>query len=212
MRKLGGRSTALLSVLMVASLCAGCGGFGPSAAGNTSLSSPRMSGMSGMSGTTGKTGTCTNSTTMNMGGMTAMPICTIGQSTWQGMDIDVRTMAPVPFVVFDGTTEREIKPTARTNVHLMVTLTDARTHVPIPYATVWATIKKNGKIIFDERQWPMLSRYMGVHYGNNVPLHGAGEYTLDLLIGPPESARHMEYAHVWLKPHKVQFTFHWKGT
>ncbi len=211
MRTTRGRLTASLLSLALALLCAGCG-FGPAAAGNTSISTSGMTGMTG-SNTSGSTGTCSGkTTTMNMGGMQAMPICTIGQATWQGMDIDVRTMAPVPFVVFDGTTMREIKPTARDNVHLMVTLTDALTHVPIPYATVWATIKQHGKIVFDERQWPMLSRYMGVHYGNNVPLHGSGVYTLDLLIGPPVSARHMEYAHVWLKPHQLQFTFHWKGT
>jgi Fe2+ transport protein len=211
MRKLRGRSTAILSAVMLASLCAGCG-FGPAAAGNTTIPNSGMTGMSGMTGTSGTAPSCSGKTiSMSMGGVKAMAICPIGQATWQGMHIVAETTKPVPFVVFEGTTMREIKPTARDNAHLMVMLTDALTHTPIPYATVWATIRKNGKIIFDQRQWPMLSRYMGVHYGNNVPLHGSGEYTLDLLIGPPVSARHMEYAHVWLKPHRVQFTFHWKA-
>ena len=56
----------------------------------------------------------------------------------------------------------------------------------------------------------MISRYMGPHYGNNVTLPGAGTYQLSLLISPPVSARHIEYKNVWLKPHRVNFVFHWK--
>ena len=56
----------------------------------------------------------------------------------------------------------------------------------------------------------MISRYMGPHYGNNVVLPGAGTYQLRLLVSPPVSARHIEYQDVWLKPHRVNFTFHWK--
>ena len=94
----------------------------------------------------------------------------------------------------------------------MVMLNDADTDVPIPYATVWATITKDGKVVFDERQWPMISRYMGPHYGNDVTLPGAGTYKLSLLISPPVSARHIEYQNVWLQPHRVNFTFPWKPT
>ncbi len=81
--------------------------------------------------------------------------------------------------------------------------------VAIPYASVWATIRKNGKVIYDERQWPMLSEYMGPHYGNNVTLPGPGTYQLSLLISPPVAARHIEYKNVWLKPHRVNVSFHW---
>ena len=52
----------------------------------------------------------------------------------------------------------------------MIPLSDASTGVAIPYSSVWATISKGGKIVFDERLWPMISRYMGPHYGNNVSL------------------------------------------
>jgi uncharacterized protein involved in high-affinity Fe2+ transport len=94
----------------------------------------------------------------------------------------------------------------------MVMLSDAKTHTAIPYASVWATIRNaKGKIVYDERQWPMLSRAMGTHYGNNVALPGNGKYTLTLLISPPQAARHMEYAKVWLKPHRVTKTFTWSG-
>ena len=88
-------------------------------------------------------------------------------------------------------------------------LNDAHTGVPLPYAGVWATISKAGKVVYDERQWPMLSAYMGPHYGNNVSLPGAGEYQLSLLISPPVSARHVEYENVWLHPHRVNVSFHW---
>jgi uncharacterized protein involved in high-affinity Fe2+ transport len=84
--------------------------------------------------------------------------------------------------------------------------------VPLPYSSVWATIKKGGKIVYDERQWPMLSRYMGPHYGGDVTLPGKGTYDLSLLVSPPVAARHMEYDKVWLKPHRVSMTFHWAGT
>jgi hypothetical protein len=139
-----------------------------------------------------------------------MPIRRLGTATWQGMKIEVRSMAPATFVVFTGTSERTVKPLKKDTMHLMVLLTDKMTNMPIPYAAVWATISKAGKIVYDERQWPMISRYMGVHYGNNVSLAGAGSYKLSVLIGPPQSARHLEYAKVWLKPHRVNFTFHWK--
>jgi len=81
----------------------------------------------------------------------------------------------------------------------------------IPYASVWATIRKGSTVVYDARQWPMISRYMGSHYGNDVALPGKGSYQLSLLISPPQSARHMEYAKVWLKPHRVTMTFTWKG-
>jgi hypothetical protein len=172
----------------------GCGSSG-SSAGNTNLiPTPAAAGGTAVGGMS----------------MKAMPIRTLGSVNWQGMNIQVRSMAPVKFVIVTGTHEQLVTPTRKDNMHLMVLLTDALTHVPIPYSSVWATIRRGGKIVYDERQWPMISRYMGVHYGNNVALPGAGNYTLSLLISPPQSARHMEYAHVWLKPHRVLFAFHWQ--
>ena len=57
----------------------------------------------------------------------------------------------------------------------MIMLDDQHTKVPIPYAGVWATILNSaGKTVFSERQWPMISAYMGPHYGNNVHTSGRG--------------------------------------
>jgi uncharacterized protein involved in high-affinity Fe2+ transport len=153
----------------------------------------------------------TTSTGLSMGGgmPTPVPIQPIGHALWQGMKIQARLSTPLPFVVFEGTTGRTVKPAKKDDVHLMVMLNDAQTGAAIPYGSVWATVRKAGKIVFDERLWPMISRSMGTHFGNNVALPGSGSYTLSLLIGPPQAARHIEYSKVWLKPHRVSMTFHW---
>jgi Fe2+ transport protein len=143
-------------------------------------------------------------------GIKPVPTQILASAKWQGMSISAEAMTAVPFVVFNGTHENEIKPSPKTSFHLMVMLSDAQTHVPIPYASVWATISKGSKLIYDERMWPMISRYMGPHYGNNVSLPGPGDYKLSLLVSPPVSARHVEYQDVWLKPHRADFTFHWR--
>lgn len=142
-------------------------------------------------------------------GIKPVPTQVLASTKWQGMAISAEAMTAVPFLVFDGTQSREVKPTPKTTFHLMVMLSDAQTHVPIPYASVWATIRKGSKLVYDERLWPMISRYMGPHYGNDVSLPGSGEYKLSLLVSPPVSARHVEYQNVWLKPHRASFTFHW---
>jgi hypothetical protein len=154
---------------------------------------------------------------MNMGstpvaavnGIKPIPSQLLATTDWQGMKIEARTMTAVPFVIFNGTKEQMVKPPKGTNFHLMVMLNDAHTNEPIPYASVWATFTKDGKVVYDERQWPMLSAFMGPHYGNNVQLDGPGTYKLSLLITPPVSARHIEYQHVWLSAHRVSVTFNW---
>ncbi len=170
------------------------------------------SGMAGMnmSADSAKTG-ASATTEVTANGIKPVPIQVLGTADWQGMKITAQVMTPVPFVVYNGTGRQMVKP-GKASFHLMVMLNDADTNVPIPYATVWATITRNGKVVFDERQWPMISRYMGPHYGDDVTLPGAGTYKLSLLISPPVSARHIEYANVWLKPHQVIFTFPWKPT
>jgi hypothetical protein len=138
-----------------------------------------------------------------------MEIVPLGTALWQGMRIQARTSAPATFVLFDGTNQQLVRPTSKDSFHLMVTLADKETNYAIPYSSVWATIRKDGKIVFDERLWPMISRWMGPHYGNNVALPAAGTYNLSLLVSPPVAARHLEYKGLWLKPHKVNLTFRW---
>jgi uncharacterized protein involved in high-affinity Fe2+ transport len=147
---------------------------------------------------------------MSAGGIKAIPTQTLGIADWQEMKIQARAMTAVPFVIFNGSNEQMVKPPRHVSFHLMVDLNDARTGVTIPYASVWATITRRGHIVYDERQWPMISEYMGPHYGNNVALPGPGTYRLSLLVSPPVSARHIEYRNVWLKPHRVTMSFRWK--
>lgn len=186
-------------------LLAGCA----SADKTTSSSSAAASGSSGMAGmSSGSSGS--SSAGMEVDGIKPIPIQPLAVATWQGMKIEARAMTAVPFVVFNGSSEQMVRPGRKTSFHLMVMLSDARSGVAIPYASVWATITRDGKVVYDERQWPMLSEYMGPHYGNNVALPGAGRYQLSLLISPPVSARHLEYQHVWLTPHRVSSSFNWK--
>jgi hypothetical protein len=147
---------------------------------------------------------------MTVNGIKAVPTQLLASATWQGMRIEARTVTAAPFIVFNGTSEQRINPGPKTSFHLMVMLNDSHTGVPLPYAGVWATISRGAKVVYDERQWPMISAYMGPHYGNNVSLPGAGDYKLSLLISPPVSARHVEYQNVWLHPHRVNVNFSWK--
>jgi Fe2+ transport protein len=170
----------------------------------------QMSGGSGsMSGSGSGSGSSVGAPAKAVDGVTPIPTQTLGSADWQHMKIMAQARTAVPFVVDDGTTEKLVKPSQHTSFHLMVMLSDDRTNYPIPYASVWATIRRSSKIVFDERQWPMISEYMGPHYGNNVTLPGPGTYQLSLLVSPPVSARHIEYAHIWMKPHRVNFTFRW---
>ena len=187
---------------------------------STSGSTAASSGASASSGSGGSSGsgsmagmsmgTTSTAAAPSVDGIKPVPTQTLGTADWQGMKITAMAMTAVPFVIYDGTSEQMVKPTSHTSFHLMVMLNDAQTNVPIPYASVWATITKGGKVVFDERQWPMISRYMGPHYGNDVSLPGGGNYQLSLLVSPPVSARHVEYQGVWLKPHRVTLPFHWQ--
>lgn len=200
------RVRALLALGCCVALLSGCAAADKTAATATKPShgGGGMVGMNVGSGTTpGK------AVAPSIKGIKPVPTQVLATAKWQGMAISAEAMTAVPFLVFNGTQEQEVKPSRKTTFHLMVMLSDAHTHMPIPYASVWATIKKGSKLVYDERLWPMISRYMGPHYGNNVSLPGAGDYSLSLLVSPPVSARHVEYQGIWLKPHRASFAFHW---
>ena len=210
------RRAAPLAVIavVVAVFAAGCASG--SAAVGSGASPAAMSGMSGMSGmsmapTPDAAGAAAASSEAAAAGagITPVPTQVLGTAVWQGMKITADAMTPVPFDIYNGTTMQLVKPPKNVSFHLMVLLNDAQTNVVIPYASVWGTIKEGSKTSFDESLWPMISRYMGPHYGNDVVLPGSGTYQLSLLISPPVSARHVEYQGVWLKPHTVTFTFRW---
>jgi hypothetical protein len=207
------RSLTAALACAVVFLTAGCAAANKTETATTKAAATgsSMSGMSMAASSTSGSGTATSGSgqATSVDGIKPIPTQTLATAGWQDMKVQARAMTAVPFVIFNGTTEQMVKVPKHTSFHLMVMLNDARSGVAIPYAGVWATITKNGKVVYDERQWPMLSEYMGPHYGNNVSLPGAGRYQLSLLISPPVSARHIEYAHVWLKPHRVNVSFNW---
>lgn len=128
----------------------------------------------------------------------------------QGMAIQALAMTPAPFYLFNGRRERLIKPGRQASFDLMITLEDGHTHEPIPYASVHATITAaSGGAVYSGRQLPMISAYMGPHYGSIVTLPQTGRYGLSLRIGPPLAARHLEYAHMWLRPFTLAERFSW---
>ena len=186
-----------LAPLLVALLLAGCASADKHPTASKQTSTTAMAGMNMASGSDG---------------LKPVAIHTLATAYWQDMEIQAQEMTPVPFVVFTGNgTERTFKPPKHASFHLMVMLTDRHTHFQIPYAGVWATITNSaGKVVYNDPQWPMISEYMGTHYGNNVPYLAPGSYTLKLLISPPVSARHLEYAHVWQKQHAITEHFTWK--
>jgi hypothetical protein len=174
---------------------------GSGSAGGVSASNSSVSGMSMSSGTT---------TVLNAQGVpTPVPVRTIGSGDWKDMKITAQEMTPVPFYVYNGSSFSEIKPTKQTSFHLMVMLTDKRTGVDIPYATVWATFYKKQKMVYTDKQYPMLAEYMGPHYGNDVSLPGAGTYEMKLLVSAPEAALHTEYNKMWVGDHTLTTNFTW---
>ncbi len=214
-RRFGSAKARTAAIAAVATLLAGCASADknltvPSSSTTTTAATAASSnGSSGMSAMSMGSGSTASAGSVSVNGVKAVPTQPLGSAFWQGMKITAEATTPLPFVIYNGTTEQMVKAGPKTSFHLMVMLSDAQTGVAIPYASVWATIKHGAKIYYDARQWPMISRYMGPHYGNDVSVPGAGTYQMSLLVSPPVSARHVEYQNVWLHPHEVNFTFHW---
>lgn len=214
---------AIVAIILIAHAASGRGAAGSSASkGGASMSMSSSGGSMGMSspsamampaaafrGVPTVSGASLPAIPTSSSAPMAMAMVPLGQSVWDGMRIQARTSAPATFELFDGQSQQLVKPTAKDSFHLMVTLADAQSNYAIPYSSVWATVRKSGRIVFDERLWPMVSRYMGPHYGINVALPGAGLYKLTLLVSPPVAARHIEYKGLWLKPHRVTMAFRW---
>ena len=210
----GGITVALVAVVLVAHAVSG-GSKTATPAPAASTMNAAQSSMSSAGSAMGSSGMMTikqaSLPAMQTSGTlpTAMAMVPLGQADWEGMSIEARTSAPATFELFNGTSQQLVRPTSKTSFHLMVLLSDKATGVAIPYSSVWATFKKGSKIVFDERLWPMISRYMGPHYGNNVALPSAGVYHVSLLVSPPMAARHLEYKGLWLQPHDVNLSFRW---
>ena len=152
--RLGARSMAAVAAVGCGAALAGCGSSaglstgaaasanGPAATTNAAASpgTSSMAAMPGMKLSSGKA----------VDGIKPIPTQVLGTADWQNMQIKAQAMTAVPFVIYNGSKEREVKPPTKVSFHLMVDLTDARSHWPIPYASVWATIRKGKKVVFDE--------------------------------------------------------------
>jgi uncharacterized protein involved in high-affinity Fe2+ transport len=219
------RAAAGLVVVLLASGCGGsvkaakCHGATMTMAGGEVMCAAAMAG-GGSNGGSGATtqrtvgmnaGSTASETVPEVNGQKPVPIQTLASAVWQGMRIEAQTMTPIRFVVFNGGGEQMIHPPTHASFHLMIMLTDAHTGEPIPYSSsVWATITNStGRTVFDSTQWPMISAYMGPHYGDDVPHLASGDYKLSVLISPPTSERTYEYRRVWLKAHTVRMQFRW---
>lgn len=75
-------------------------------------------------------------------------------------------------------------------VHLMFTAWDAETDTVIPASSATVTATKDGEQVLSGRSlWAMLSQNMGVHFGDNVALDGAGTYEVTVGFGPVGTRR-----------------------
>jgi len=171
--------------------------------GKSSSSSGSMSNMSGMS-----SGVHAN---VAVNGVRATPSRVIATAYWQGMKIQTRTATPTTVYMPGSGGIKQIDP-AGSGVYMTVMLNDRYTGEAVTYAPVYATVENAaGKTVYRGRLQPTISAFEGPYYGNNIKLPGSGRYALTLRIDPPHQARHLEYQHVWLKPHVVVEHFSWTG-
>jgi hypothetical protein len=97
----------------------GSGAMGGMTMGGGSSSSRSDSGM--QMGGSGEDGA------MSVAGVKPVPTQVLASTTWEGMKITAKAMTAVPFVVYNGTREKMIKPGPHASFHLMVYLNDAHT-------------------------------------------------------------------------------------
>jgi outer membrane murein-binding lipoprotein Lpp len=205
-----------LPLILATLLLAGCASADknqPAAAASATTTSSSTQATSGMNMDMGGS-TVAAELPAKINGVAPVASQLLATTDWQGMEIEARTMTPAPYVMVSDTgnviKETTVKPPQGTSFHLMIMLKDQHTQEPVPYASVWASVFNSaGKLVWQGSQLPMISAYMGPHYGSNVSLPGPGRYTLKLLITPPVGARHIEYAHVWLSTHTVTEHFTW---
>lgn len=160
----------------------------------------------------GSPGSLDESMNMEMGPDAPVAMQSLGAQNWQGMRVELATMGPSSFTLFQGTDTEAVTPSDEQNLHIMAVLSDEKSGERIPYASCWITVRnESGKIVADERLWPMLSRDMGTHYGINVALPEAGTYNVELRVDPPQAARHPEYTDVWTHSETFDFEVDFDG-
>ena len=82
-------------------------------------------------------------------------------------------------------TQREVVPVgADDSIHLMLSVNATATGVPVVVPSgVTVAIERGDRLVTEEVVYPMISQQMGVHYGGNIALTGAGTYTIGFTLG-----------------------------
>lgn len=157
-----------------------------------------------------------DSAVRHINGVSENPAKLVATAFWQQMRIQTLTAAPATYEqpAQSSVSSMSLKPLpdSGSNANLMVELKDKFTGSLLPYATVDATVRDPvGKVVYSGLLHPTISAFYGLYYGSDMKLPGAGRYTAALTIGPPIEGRHIEYAHMWLHPHKLVEHFNWGG-
>ncbi len=93
---------------------------------------------------------------------------------------------PHRFWTVNGSRTERVEPADDEEVHLMLTVRDSETGVPMPVgAGASIEILKDGETVAERSPWLMVSQPMGFHLGDNVPLDGDGEYVARVTLGEP---------------------------
>jgi len=91
---------------------------------------------------------------------------------------------PHRFYRITGDERRVVPVTATDSIHLMLSVTATATGVPVVVPSgVTVAVERGGQLVTEEVVYPMLSQQMGVHYGGNLALEGAGRYATGFTLG-----------------------------
>ena len=147
--RFGSAARRAAAIIAFAVLLAGCASAEKNLTVPSTTATPASSGGSsssgGMAGMNMGSASSTSGGSVSVGGVKAVPTQLLGSALWQGMKISAEATTPLPFVIYNGTSEQLVRAGPKASFHLMVMLSDAQTGVAIPYATVWATIRQNGQ-------------------------------------------------------------------
>ncbi len=101
-----------------------------------------------------------------------------------GLTLSLLYSYPHRFWTVTDTYTKKIPYDESETIHLMTTLTDGDETVGLPASNLQITISNERETVVTKRLWSMLSQNMGVHFGDNVTLAGAGRYTVDVTMDP----------------------------
>jgi len=112
----------------------------------------------------------------------------LGSDTAGGYKVSFSYTYPHQFWTVTGDRAEFVDLADGDDAHLMATVRDAETGVPLPVDTgASLEILDGGETVFERGPWTMVSQTMGFHLGDNVPFDGDGEYVARLSLGEPDA-------------------------